>query len=288
MRDSPRPPRTSGLGALTIRPFRSRAGLILAGEADFTAKDTLTAAIATLAVDGGDVHLDLTELRFIDASCARELFAIAERRPGVRLIVYQPPASLRRITAMLYPEANIEFIEPFTSVTGGDGAPGRGGRGVPPDIAELILAEHVRIGKLLTELDSALAAADPADPGAEAVLAWETLAGFLLFHLDAAEEVAYQALASAGPETALDIMRAAGADADIREAVEETRLSRPGSRTWQLAVQAACTEATTHIACVESGPLRRFCLQTGPADRRALGRQWVAFMTARALDASAR
>ena len=152
------------------------------------------------------------------------------------------------------------------------------------DIVELILAEHVRISKLIENLDSTLA---DAGPGSGPYPAWATLAGFLRFHVDAAWEIAYQALASGGPDTALAIRKASEVDADIREMLEEARLSRPGSRTWYMAVQAACSAAKSHMTCVESAPLRRLQLHTPPAVRRALGRQWVAFMTDRTLDAAA-
>jgi hypothetical protein len=106
MRDrrQPRP------GTLTIRPLQDRAGLILAGEADLTARDTLHAALAALPADGtGDIHLDLTGLRFIDVACTRELIALTGRHPAARLIAHHPPASLLRITALLYPDATMEF-----------------------------------------------------------------------------------------------------------------------------------------------------------------------------------
>ena len=100
-----------GTGTLTIRPLQGRAGLMLAGEADITTQDALRAALAGLPADGaGDIHLDLTGLRFIDLCCTRELIAITGRHPAVRLIAHDPPASLLRITALTYPQANITFI----------------------------------------------------------------------------------------------------------------------------------------------------------------------------------
>jgi hypothetical protein len=106
---APRP--SSCTGTLTIRPLQGRVGLMLAGEADITTQDALRAALAALAADGtGDIHLDLTGLRFIDLSCTRELIAITGRHPAVRLIAHDPPASLLRITALTYPQANITFM----------------------------------------------------------------------------------------------------------------------------------------------------------------------------------
>jgi hypothetical protein len=178
------------------------------------------------------------------------------------------------------------------------GSPGEGwtracgpvaeGRSPVTDIVELIHAEHVRISKLVGKLDRALAEPYLADTGSEAGLIWAALARFLRLHVDAAEEIAYQPLANAGPDAVLAIVQASEANTEICEAVEEAGLSVPGSRTWHMAVQAACRAAQTHIACVESGPLTRYQLDAVPAIRQSLGRQWVFFVTARVLDASVR
>jgi hypothetical protein len=55
-------------------------------------------------------------------------------------------------------------------------------------------------------------------------LRWHVSSGF---HVDAAEEIASQTLASAGPDAAMVMMQASEADADIRAAAEEA--SRTGS-----------------------------------------------------------
>lgn len=299
MYDDSQPPQASGPDTLTIRPLHGRTGLILAGEADWSTQDKLHAALTTLPAGGpGDIHLDLTELRFIDLSCTREFIAITQRQPAARLIVYRPPASLKRILAILHPEARIEFMGTSKPVAEKQPEPGLGqpggcrplaGRRPPvPDIVELILAEHVRISELIESLDSVLADAGPASRGAGPCPAWAALARFLRFHVEAAGEIAYPALASDEHGVALAIKKASEADADIREVLEEARLSRPGSRAWHMAVQAACSEAKNHITCVESGPLRRLQFHAAPSARRALGRQWVVFMTAQVLDASAR
>jgi anti-anti-sigma regulatory factor len=118
-----RPP--PGAGPLAIRPLRGRAGLVLAGEADITTRDALRAALAALPADGaGDIHLDLTGLRFIDVCCTRELIAITERHPAVRLIAHDPPPCLRRITALLYPHASITITGRSRPDTGADGSAG--------------------------------------------------------------------------------------------------------------------------------------------------------------------
>jgi STAS domain len=112
-----------GTATLTIGPLPRGAGLVLAGDADITTRDALRAALAALPADGtGDIHLDLTGLRFIDLSCTRELIAFTERHPCVRLIAHDPPASLLRITALIYPQASITLTGQSCPLTGAAGS----------------------------------------------------------------------------------------------------------------------------------------------------------------------
>lgn len=157
-----------------------------------------------------------------------------------------------------------------------------------PDIVELIHADHVRINELIKELDRALAETSPADALSEPGTIWAALARVLRLHIDAVQEIAYPTLVSSDPNAAAAIMQASEANADIREAVQEARLSLTRSPTWHMAVQAACRAARIHITCEESGPLARYQLQAAPAARDALGRQWVSFVRARVLDSSVR
>ncbi len=98
---------------------------MLTGEADITTRDALRAALAALAADGtGGIYLELTELRFIDVSCTRELIALTGRHPAIRLIAHGPPACLLRITALICPQAKITFIAGARPGTGTAGRPG--------------------------------------------------------------------------------------------------------------------------------------------------------------------
>jgi hypothetical protein len=153
------------------------------------------------------------------------------------------------------------------------------------DLAELIQADHVRISTVIGQFNDALAEPCPAGPAPEASLIWNVLAGFLWLHVAAAEEIAYLALTSADPGAALAVAQVSQVNADLREAMAEARLSRAGSRTWHMAVQAACRAAQAHIDCEESGLLVRYRRHAAPAIRHAAGRQWIFFMTARVLDA---
>jgi STAS domain len=114
-----------GTATLTIRPLPRGAGLVLTGDADITTRDALRAALAALPADGtGDIHLDLTGLRFIDLSCTRELIAFTGRHPCVRLIAHEPPASLLRITALIYPQASIMVTGRYCPLTEAAGSAG--------------------------------------------------------------------------------------------------------------------------------------------------------------------
>lgn len=166
---------------------------------------------------------------------------------------------MRRITAIHPPKAQIEFTDkPRLGGQETSGlseqfaphlpSPATEERSLAPDIMGLILAEHVRIRKLIEKLDNALLEADPAGPGSAPGLAWATLARFLQFHVDAAEEIAYLALADTEPDAAVAVVQACETDADIRTAVEEAQLTSPGSLRWHMAVQAACSAARSHIA----------------------------------------
>jgi len=146
------------------------------------------------------------------------------------------------------------------------------------DIVELILADHGRIRMLLAAVETALAQADGTDSRAELPGRWETLAALLGVHADAAEEIGFPALF--GRAATLERDNARATDDDIREAVGETRLHPVSSRSWQLAVLAACAAARDHVHDLESGALARFGRDAPRPTRDVLGRQWTAFVAA--------
>ena len=95
---------------LAISPLSGQAGLRLAGEVDLTNCDQLRRALAALPADDiTAVHLDVSGLCFIDVAGTRELIALMQSHPRLRLILHNPPASLRRIIALLWPGAAIEI-----------------------------------------------------------------------------------------------------------------------------------------------------------------------------------
>jgi Hemerythrin HHE cation binding domain len=148
------------------------------------------------------------------------------------------------------------------------------------DIIELILADHMRMRRLLAEMETALGRADDNGSRAEMPARWETLAELLEVHAAAIEEIGFLPLFGRTATPARDNARAT--DDDILEAVRETRLYPAGSRSWQLAVLAACAAAADHINDLESGALARFRRDAPIPVRDALGRQWMAFVAANA------
>lgn len=91
--------RTADTGiALIITPMSGRAGLRLVGEIDLATAPDLEAALDELLDGGGDVHLDLAELRFVDIKGAAVLVAAAARlAPDCSLVLHDPPPALCEI-----------------------------------------------------------------------------------------------------------------------------------------------------------------------------------------------
>jgi hypothetical protein len=296
-------------GVFTVRPLPDRTGLILAGEADLTVKDILRAALAALPADGtGDIHLDLAGLRFIDVACTRELIVAASRRPAAHIVIHDPPAALPRITALLDPDASIDFTgapRPLTAApdqnppapgdasTSPDGTSAAGARPqaatAATDIIDLIAADRAQITELLARISQLTGSCRDA-PGGQAPgagdpvpgQAWAALARLLTAHIDAEQEICYLPMAAARPPA--DLLRAWAADLfDIREALAEARLPAIGSARWLRAVTDASAAAIRHFHAEDSHLLP--ALSQAPAETRGrLGRQWAAFTLARLQD----
>jgi STAS domain len=243
------------LGTLTISPLPGCTGLILTGEADLTAQDRLRAALAPLPADGtGEIHLDLAGLRFIDVACTRELIALTGRHPAARLIAHHPPASLLRITALLYPDATIEFTgtsRPHApaaerhlaarrdgcdcdSRPDGSSVPGphpARGAMTAADITGLITSDLARIRHLAASLGQLTRSRQRAAGTGDRLLSqtWAALSRPLAVHLDAEQEICYPAIAAARPPDGLPRASAAG-HFDIREPLAAAAGAEPGRR----------------------------------------------------------
>ena len=144
------------------------------------------------------------------------------------------------------------------------------------DIVEMLLADHALIRRLIAEVETALEQPDDADSRAELPGRWEMLAALLDMHADVVEEIGFPALFRRAATVARDNARAT--HGDLRESVREARLYPAGSRSWRLAVLAACAAAVEHIDDLESGALARFQRDAPMPVREALGQQWVAFV----------
>ena len=91
---------------MVITTLTSEHGLRLAGEVDFSNRHELETALDSWADHDTDLHLDLSELDFIDTGSTRLLVAAAARlSPGRRLFLHHPPRHLQRILALLWPDA---------------------------------------------------------------------------------------------------------------------------------------------------------------------------------------
>ena len=109
----PEPGAAVAAGTLTIRRLAGRHGLLLDGEADLNSCHTLRGAFRAMLSDGmsdgpGEIHLELAGLTFIDVSCTRELLMLAQFPHPARVILHNPPWSLRRIATLAWPHASIE------------------------------------------------------------------------------------------------------------------------------------------------------------------------------------
>ena len=152
------------------------------------------------------------------------------------------------------------------------------------DVLDLIHADHARIRRLLATAESAARRAEPARAPRMLSEAWDRAAVLLQADCDAEEEICYPVLFGAAGAAALTGEARAEHD-DIRAAVAEARLQEAGSPAWWRAVTAAITATREHFTHEEHGALAQIRHRTSPAQRRTLGRQWAAYMNARARDA---
>ncbi len=308
---------SADMSTLTVRPLQGRTGLMIEGEADLTNRGTLRAALAALPAGGaGEIYLDLTGLRFIDVCCTRELVAITDRHPAVRLIAHDPPTSLLRITASLYPEAKIKITGRSSPVWEAAGRPDlnadrscdgfngdrdgslmtdrdRPGSMTTADVIDLITDDHARIRRLFAALDefardSEQMTDSPAPSKDDRMLGetWPALCWLLDAHIDAEEEICRLVMAAAGEPD--DRLEAPFADHwDIQEALAEARLCETGSRRWWRAVADARSASIRHFRAEEDHVLAAFRRATDREAREILGRQWTAFMLDRLRDGAA-
>jgi ABC-type transporter Mla MlaB component len=97
-------------GRLAVTPLTGVVGFAIRGEIDQSNRSILAAALLDVVAHGGDVHLDMTEVSFVDVGTAALLVELAERlRPRGELLVHHPPYELSYLLSTLWPgTASIE------------------------------------------------------------------------------------------------------------------------------------------------------------------------------------
>lgn len=95
---------------LTLVPLSERVGLAAIGEIDASNRAVLATALAQLVAGGGDVHLDLGGVQFVDVGTAELLVSTARSLSGGRqLLLHHPPFELSFMFTTLWPgSATIE------------------------------------------------------------------------------------------------------------------------------------------------------------------------------------
>ena len=90
------------MSVFEISPLVNGKGLHLEGELDLAAAPRLTEALLDFASSEGEVHLDLTEVSFLDSSGLRAILALARSRGDHgSLVLLAPSASIMRILEIM-------------------------------------------------------------------------------------------------------------------------------------------------------------------------------------------
>jgi hypothetical protein len=163
-------------------------------------------------------------------------------------------------------------------------APGPGAG--PTDVIELVLADHRRIRRLSRALDDAVRQATHSGPGWVPAHIWQRLAELLHAHTLAEEEICYVPASRHSARAAAHTRDRAAEHDDIREAIAEAALQPAGSALWWHAVRAVQTDVPLHLDREEGDLLVDLRRQLTVRQRMELGRQWMAFIATRTLDAS--
>lgn len=99
--------------ALTITPTKDGTGARLSGEIDLATAEVLAKALDELVHRGGDVHLDLADLRFVDVSgVAVVVAAAAELDSGRTVVLHHPPPALSQILNRFWPDVAHLRVDP--------------------------------------------------------------------------------------------------------------------------------------------------------------------------------
>lgn len=87
---------------LKIKVLESRRGLKLSGEIDVSNANLLADSLHNHLEESEDIHLDLSELKFIDAAGLRVLTQAARRlSKGRRLVLWSSPPIVKKLLEVL-------------------------------------------------------------------------------------------------------------------------------------------------------------------------------------------
>jgi hypothetical protein len=95
---------------LEITVLPGDIGLRLAGEADLSNAADLRVAINQITRNATEVHLQLSELKFIDVTATRELVRMVILPPLPQVILHHPPQMLTKMITLLWPEIADRFL----------------------------------------------------------------------------------------------------------------------------------------------------------------------------------
>lgn len=96
---------------LTIGLLTGTPGLRLSGEADLSTRDILVTALDAAVEGEGDLHLELSELSFIDSGGARIMLRTAGKLgPGRRMVLHRPPPSLTVAIGLFGEATNVVIV----------------------------------------------------------------------------------------------------------------------------------------------------------------------------------
>lgn len=92
-------------GLLRITEYRDRAGLRVAGEIDLNSHEAWEGALRRAVEQDGQIHLDLSDLAFIDVRGTALLVKTAAVLPEEHgIVVHHAPPGLRRVVQVLWPD----------------------------------------------------------------------------------------------------------------------------------------------------------------------------------------
>jgi Hemerythrin HHE cation binding domain len=150
----------------------------------------------------------------------------------------------------------------------------------PPDIIELIMADHRRIGRLRGTLYDTTRHDGDHRPDWMLGHVWPRLADLLVAHTHAEEEICYLPLLGCGPQAAGRMRDSVAEHDDIRRVISDASLLLVGSAPWWRAVSIVLAVSAEHLEREERDILPDCLSGLTMRRRKELGRQWCAFIAA--------